>query len=151
MPYPAMAVDQLWRVERMNPIARALFAEFGLHEGGSLLDLMLSPHLPDLVENWPEVAHHAAHRLRTESAAQGGVDILDRAARYLSEVEPPEAPARSPVIPTVFNAGGMRLSLFATISQFGTPEDMTLDDLKIEFWFPADEPTTHALRALAGM
>jgi hypothetical protein len=41
------------------------------------------------------------------------------------------------------------LSLFATISQFGTPEDVTLDDIKIELYFPADAQTENALRAMA--
>ena len=43
----------------------------------------------------------------------------------------------------------MRLSLFAIIAQFGTPEDLALDDLKIELFFPADSETELALRAMS--
>lgn len=48
-------------------------------------------------------------------------------------------------MPTVFRVGARRLSLFATIAQFGTPEDVTLDDVKVELYFPADDETKEAL------
>ena len=41
--------------------------------------------------------------------------------------------------PAIFRIGDIRLSLFATISQFGTPEHLLLDDLEFELYFPADE------------
>ena len=148
-PYPALALDQLWNVVRMNAPAQRLYAQFGLHEGGSMLDLVMSPDLPPLIENWPAVAHHSARRLRTESAAQGGVPELDAAADYLSRTNPPEVFASGPVLPTIIRAGDMRLSLFATIAQFGTPEDVTLDALKIELFFPADDQTRQVLEAMA--
>ena len=44
----------------------------------------------------------------------------------------------------------MRLSLLATIAQFGTPGDLLLDDLKIEPYFPADEESTQMLKGMAG-
>lgn len=149
-PYPAIAVDRLWSVVRMNRPAHTLFGALGIVEGGSLLDLMTSDDLPPLIENWPEVAHHAAQRLRTESAAQGGVSRLDRVADKLSAASGPSDQKHiGPVVPTIYRAGGMRLSLFAIIAQFGTPEDLALDDLKIELFFPADAETERALRGMA--
>ena len=149
-PYPAIALDRLWTLVRMNGPAKMLFAPLSIAEGDSMLDLLMSDALPPLVENWPEVAHHSAQRLRTESAAQGGVGALERAADYLSKATPPETPAAGPVVPTIYNLGPMRLSMFSTIAQFGAPEDLTLDDLKIELFFPADEATGVVLRQLAG-
>ncbi|WP_306256988.1 helix-turn-helix domain-containing protein [Pararhizobium sp. IMCC21322] len=148
-PYPALAIDRLWTIVQMNGPARALFGPINLNEGDSLLDLMLSDTLPPLIENWPEVAHHAAQRLRTESTAQGGIIVLDKAAEKLAEVPKGFSHSNGPVIPTIFRAGSVRLSLFTTIAQFGTPEDLTLDDLRIELYFPADLETEEALRALA--
>ena len=148
-PYPALGVDRLWTVIRMNRPAEYLFAQFGLSEGDSLLDLMMSDAVPPLIENWPEVAHHASMRLRTESAAQGGVAELDRAADRLARVVGPRPHQASPVVPTIFRTGDLRLSLFGTIAQFGAPEDLTLDDLKIELYFPADASSDQALRAFA--
>ena len=147
-PYPAIALDRLWTVVRMNGPARMMFASLAVEEGDSLLDLVTSDALPSHIENWPEVAHHSAQRLRTESAAQGGVEALDRAAAKLSEAPEPDSPATGPVVPTIYRMGAMRLSMFTTIAQFGTPEDLTLDDMKIELFFPADAETADILRAL---
>lgn len=140
-PYPAVAMDRLWTVVQMNEPAQALFGQFGVAQGDSLLALMLSDALPAAIENWPQVAHQTAQRLRTESAAQGGVNELDRAADQLGQVPLQDQGAPLPVVPAVLRAGPLRLSLFSTIAQFGTPEDLTLDDLKIELFFPADEAT----------
>jgi len=149
-PYPALALDRLWKIIRMNEPAKTLFGMFGVSEGDSLLDLMLSELPAMAIENWPQVAHQAAHRLRTESAAQGGIVALDKAVEYLAAIPNPESNPPSPVIPTIFRAGDLRLSLFATIAQFGTPEDLTLDDMKIELYFPADETTRNVLTQMAG-
>lgn len=148
-PYPAIAIDRLWKLVRLNAPAKLLFGQFGAKAGDSLLEIMQSDLLPNVIENWSEVAHHSAQRLRTESAAQGGIKELDVAAQKLSEVQNPTNHSPGPVIPTIYRAGGIRLSLFATIAQFGTPDDLALDDLKIELFFPADEATDIALKRMA--
>lgn len=148
-PYPALAIDRLWTVMRLNASAARLFGLVNVGEGDSLLDLMTSSHLPEQIENWPEVAHQAAQRLRMESAAGGGIAELDEVAEKLSLVPLPAQMPRGPVVPTIYRAGALRLSLFATLAQFGTPEDLMLDDLRIELYFPADVPTEQALRAAA--
>jgi len=148
MPFPGMAVDRLWMVREANPAALHLFAPFGVGIGGSLLDLMTSEALPKVVENWPEVAHQAAKRLRTESLAQGGIEALDRVVDYLSKAPAPSANTSEPVIPTILRMGDLRLSFFATIAQFGTPEDLLLDDLKIELYFPSDDATEQVFQNL---
>ncbi|MEX0311081.1 MAG: helix-turn-helix domain-containing protein [Tateyamaria sp.] len=148
-PYPALALNGVWTVLRMNPSALVLFGALGVQPGDSLLDLMMSDTPPQVIENWPDVAHHAAQRLRTESAAQGGIAALDRAADHLAAVDAPQEPTAGPVIPITFNTGTMRLSLMATIAQFGTPHDVTVDDLKVELYFPTDEASAGVLKALA--
>lgn len=148
-PYPALAIDRLWRVVQMNATANGLFGQLGVAEGDSLLDLMTGEHLPTVVENWDEVAHHATQRLRTESAAQGGVPELDKTADRLSAVSKPNDLSPLPVLPTILRFGETRLHLFTTLAQFGTPEDLTLDDLKIELYFPADDATQQMLEQMA--
>lgn len=149
-PYPALALDRVWTVRQMNPPAEALFGLLRVTTGDSLLDLLMSDALPQVVENWPAVAHHAAQRLRTESAAQGGIAALDTAASHLAQQgAAPDGPP-TPVVPTILNTGTLRLSMFATIAQFGTPEDVTLDDLKIELYFPADAATRAAFLSFSG-
>ncbi|MEJ6404444.1 helix-turn-helix domain-containing protein [Yoonia sp. 2307UL14-13] len=149
-PYPALALDRLWILHKMNGPARTLFAGLNVTEGDSLLDLMMSDHLPPLIENWPDVAHHAAQRLRTESVAQGGIAMLDRVAAHLAQVPGRSDTALAPVVPTIYRLGEARLSLFATIAQFGTPEDLALNELKIELYFPADEASRVILENLTG-
>ena len=150
MPFPGLAVDRLWTIRRMNDAAAKLYGQFGVSVGDSLLDLVTSDILPPIVENWPDVARHAAERLRTESAAQGGVAELDRAAEHLSRAGGGTDAPTEPVIPTTLRLGDMRLSMFATISQFGTPADVTLSDLKIELYFPMDDASEAFLSSLNG-
>lgn len=147
-PFPALAIDRIWTVERMNGPASTLFSLLGVGEGDSLLDLMMSDQLPDLVENWPAVAHHVAQRLRTESVAQGGVAELDAAVARLADVPQPDAVTALPVVPVILNTGTLRISMFSTIAQFGTPEDVLLDNLRIELYFPADGESADALHQL---
>lgn len=148
-PYPGIAVDRMWTVRLMNGPAARLFGPLGLAEGGSLVDLMLSESAPLLIENWPDVARRAASRLRIESASQGGVPALERAADRLGAVTGPVTDAPGPVTPTILRLGDRRLSLFAVIAQFGTPEDLLLEDLRIELFFPTDDRSRQALQDLS--
>ncbi len=148
-PYPAFAVDRLWNVVEINKTADRLFGNLGVTRGASLLELALSPALPQLIENWPEVAYYLVQRLRTESAAQGGVLELDEVAGLLGGIARAGDNQYGPIVPTIYRLGEIRLSLFSTISQFGTAVDLALDDLKVELFFPADEATASALYQLA--
>lgn len=149
-PYPGMALDRNWTVVLLNSGAKRLFQPLGISEGQSLLTLLTSPLMETLVENWPEVAHHTMLRLRAESANSGGIPELDAAARELSkQARTQDSLNVGPTIPTVYRFAGQRLSLFGTIAQFSTPTDVTLDDLKIELFFPADENSAKFLRQLA--
>ena len=149
MPFPGMAVDRFWNVVQFNATASTLFGQFGIGLGSSLIDLMTSDVLPNFIENWPEVAHHATKRLRVESAALGGIPEFEQAIAKLANVGGFTSKSPSPVIPTIFNNGNQRLSMFATIAHLGTPEDVMLDDLKIELYFPMDAQTTSAFETMA--
>ena len=121
-------------------------AAFGVAHGDSILSAMLEPgRAENMIENWPEVAAHMLARLRTESAHLGGDAVLDRAATQLAgdpalqkAAQHADMPA---IIPTRYRLGGQIYSVFGTIAQFGTAEDIALADLKIELMFPADEAT----------
>ena len=139
-PYPGLALDRVWNIVEMNAAATRLFGAFGVAKGQSLLTPMLTGVFAQVVENWPTVASAAASRLRVESAAAGGIAELDAAAGSLAP-QGADTLSDGPVIPTIVQLGGMRLSMFATIAQFGTPEDLALDDLKVELYFPSDDTT----------
>lgn len=148
-PFPGYAFDRQWRLLRMNRAAERLFSPLGVEEGADLLALLRSEKMAQVIDNWPEVARHLAQRLRTESAAQGGLPGFEEAANELSEAHGSPESANGPVIPTVYRLGPTKLALFSVIAQFGTPEDVTLDDLKIELFFPADSAAEMLLRKLA--
>ncbi len=148
-PYPGIALDRLWTIKMLNAPAARLFAPLGVAEGGSLLDLTTSDLMPQIIENWPVVAHHSAMRLRAESAAAGGLPALDAAAAKLSQDAGQDMPNPGPTIPTIYRMGDQRLSLFGTIAQFSTVADETLEDFKIELFFPADSATEAALQQMA--
>jgi hypothetical protein len=54
------------------------------------------------------------------------------------------AKGQNPVLPVRFHRDGTSLSLFTTIATLGTPREVTLKEIRIEFFFPMDEPTTKA-------
>lgn len=148
-PYPGLALDRLWRIVKLNAPATKLFAPLGLEEGGSLLNLVTNPMMPDLIENWPEVAHHTMLRLRAESTAAGGIPELEAAIQHLADhVQMTSDIPSNPTIPTIYRFGDQRLSLFGTIAQFSTINDETLDDLRIELFFPADQESADFLSSM---
>ena len=53
------------------------------------------------------------------------------------------------LIPVRLDVGGNELSMFTTLTTFGTPRDVTLDELAVELFFPADEPSEQLLRGAA--
>ncbi|MEC9453858.1 MAG: hypothetical protein VYE58_02110 [Pseudomonadota bacterium] len=58
-------------------------------------------------------------------------------------------PASAPFLNITFNAGGRRLSWITTVTTFGTPQDITLQELRIESFYPADEETEKAAHQMA--
>jgi transcriptional regulator with XRE-family HTH domain len=142
-PYPALILDRLWRIVALNAPAARLFGPAGFAKGASLLDALSDPVVfPSLIENWVEVGHHTALRLRAESARAGGIAALDRAAATLMAnpviaAHQPRATGRA-ILPTIYRMAGQRLAMFSTYAQFGAAEEVALSDIKIELMFPAD-------------
>jgi len=150
-PYPGIALDRLWRIKKMNGPATKLFAPLQLGEGQSLLDLVTNPMMEQVIENWPQVAHYTMLRLRAESAGAGGVPELDATVEHLAYyAQGSSERLPGPSVPTIYKLGDQRLSLYGTIAQFSTVTDETLDDLKIELFFPADTKSAEMLKSLAG-
>ena len=152
-PYPAVLMDREWTILRLNSTAQALFAPAGIGVGSTGFAILDLPGGPAAwVENWPEVGHHLLTRLQAEIRALGGNPKLERAAARLRRDASVEGHmARTPppaVIPTIYKAGPMRLSLFSTFLQIGGVEDITLADLRVELMFPMDTATKETLENL---
>ncbi len=160
-PYPAVAMDRSWNIIQANePAARffaLLLADRKPSGAGNVLRLMFQEDgLRPTVENWETVARALLARLHRE--AVGGV--LDEASRRLLAelLALPGVPSEwvssgtslplLPVIPVVFRHRSKRFSYFSTMTVLGTPQDVTLQELRIECFFPLDEATAVAARAL---
>lgn len=161
-PFPAVVMDRHWNLVTANQAATRFF---GLMLEGSVppsppnvVKLMFHPQgLRPRVANWEAVAESLIQRVHRE--AVGGVP--DEATdRLLAEVRSyPGVPGRwselgatttmAPVIPVQFRKGDLALDFFSTVTTLGTPRDITLQEIRIECFFPANDATTHAARALA--
>ncbi len=153
-PFPALALDGHWNVVQANRPGELVLAAIGMREGKGMLEAITNDaRMRTAVTNWEEVAKHLIVRLRTESAFVGGDPVLDAAADRLAETQASLRPEHHGTLPAVLPIeimmGETTLSLFSTIAQFGTAEDIALADLRIEMYFPADEATRLALAEIA--
>jgi hypothetical protein len=102
--------------------------------------------------NWPEVVRDFAGRLRLEVTRSGGDPILRELLNLVrntgEEAEPDRTSAR-PFIPVLLRHGEGTLSLISMLAEFGTARDITIGDLRIELFFPADATTEQVLRRAA--
>lgn len=158
-PYPAFVVDHRWNLVQSNDAARRLTALLidpaspAVTDPLNVMRLTFHPEgLRSTIVNWDELWPSLASRVRRDAAARAEDDELRRlAAEVFSYVDMPASGApRSPglVVPVHYRSGSIELRLFSTIATIGSPLDVTLDELAIEFLFPADGETTHALRTL---
>ena len=160
-PFPAVVVDRRWNLLQANRGAVQL-VEFltGPIAPGSrinLADALVGPDVlrPHLV-NWAEVAGYFIRTVEADAAADGSIEtaeLLERllsyeAARSLLKARAPAPPA-GPVLAMHFRKGDTSLRLFTTIATLGTPQDVMLQEIRIENFFPMDAGTAMLLRSWA--
>ena len=146
-----------------NAASARLMASF-IAPGGkppqSLLDLVLSPDcLRPYIVNWAEVARSMISRVHREALAGPSDPVVETLlSRAFAYPDMPRAWRRplldtpeSPVLPLVLEKDGLRLSLFGTIATLGTPQDITLQEIRIESFFPSDARSEAVLRAAASL
>ena len=161
-PFPAFAVDRAWRPLAGNAPALALFGALigagGLDPSVSLLRAAAaSETFRSAVANWPQLALHFVALAEAEAwrAPPGPMRAeLDATLAALSALTPEGAqlhavqPMGAALILQV-RTPALSLDLVSTVAQFGAPHDTAADDLRIEFFYPADGASETALRALA--
>jgi transcriptional regulator with XRE-family HTH domain len=167
-PNPVSVVDRAWNVLMIN---RAMLRVFSLAGDPTQLwqrvcgngphNVLKMTFHPDgfrpYIVNFAEAAPVLLNRTRREAAASGNEalqKLLDEILGYPGIPEAWRAPAFDaplpPVLPLELARGELRLRLFSMISTFGTPQDITTDELRVESFFPADTATAEVLRRLAG-
>ena len=102
-----------------------------------------------LLVNWQDVAIHFLRGVQADASADGTPDTADLLQRLLAY---PGIPALShvpaleesqpPVLAMHFRKGETSLRLFTTIATLGTPQDVTVQEMRIECFFPADADTS---------
>lgn len=156
-PYPAIAVDRYWNIVAMNPAALILAQDLEPELLGPPPNVYRITFHPKgwvhRVANYAEVANDLIARLRRDvtTSADPELEALLREVEAYGTLPPTplHPPAQSVVLPVRFRHPAGELSLFTVIATFGTPVDVTVSELAIETFFPADEATAERLRRLA--
>jgi transcriptional regulator with XRE-family HTH domain len=160
-PYPAVVVDRRWNLLKANRgagrMVEALVGQLPPGAGMNLADALVAPGVlrPHLL-NWPEVVAYFVRSVEADAAADGTPEtaaLLDRLLGYPDvrttlESAPPQGPD-APVVALRLEKGRTRLHLFTTIATLGTPQDITLQELRIESFFPMDSETRDTFRTWA--
>ncbi len=151
-PYPAVVVDRTWTLVEANA-AVALLTEGASAEllapPVNVLRLSLHPDgMAPRIANLAEWRAHLLGRLHRQALATADPALHELHAELLGypggEAEPP-GPTEV-VVPLRYRRDGAELSFFSISAVFGTPLDVTVAELAIESFFPADEATAKALR-----
>jgi transcriptional regulator with XRE-family HTH domain len=159
-PFPALAVDRHWTLVATNKAVALLLAgvadpklleppinvlRLGLHPKG------LAPHTANL----PEWREHLLERLRHQITVSGDAVLAELMAELSAFPVPSNpkgrhAPALTDyggvVVPFVLRTEAGLLTFFSTVTVFGTPVDITLSELALESFFPANAETAEILR-----
>jgi transcriptional regulator with XRE-family HTH domain len=108
------------------------------------------------ITNWESVAKSTLERLHKEALQYRDTSLRELLQALLTYPdvplrwrEPDIAAPQDVIIPVEIKLGEYSLSLFSTVTTLGTPQDITLQELSIESFHPANEQTAQLIRALA--
>lgn len=160
-PFPAIVIDRRWNLLRANAGAGQLVAFLTGPSPApastgtvNIAEWLISPDgLRPLLVNWQEVAIYFLRGVQADAIADGTQETADLFRRLLAYPGVPamlDVPALEepplPVLAMHFRKGQASLRLFTTIATLGTPQDVTVQELRIECFFPADEATSQAFK-----
>ena len=154
-PFPAVVIDARWDLVAANdavPLLTEGAAEDLLEPPVNVLRLSLHPEgMASRIVNLAEWRAHLLHRLNHDiesSADPALIALRDELATYPSPPSAARPDTRAILVPLRVRVRGTVLSLFSTTTVFGTPRDVTLSELAIESFYPADAPTASFWRGL---
>lgn len=152
-PHPGLVPDRQWNVVLANRSAMGLAALLPDHlkqPAFNVFRASLHPQgLAALTENFPDWAGYLLQTLRRTIANSGDAAMVALQQEVLAypnvaalEAASGDALADPPLlVPCVLRLPQGRLSMFTTLTTFGTPRDITLDELSIELFYPTDDST----------
>ena len=144
-PYPAVVFDRRWNIVMTNHAVQPFFAQVDpdlLRPPVNLLRLGLHPRgFARIVVNLADVRAVFRNRIARQLAAAPDPELAAIFEDLLTpgpEETASQRIAADVVIPMIIRVPGRELRLFSTITTFGTPTDITLDEVAIESYYPAD-------------
>jgi transcriptional regulator with XRE-family HTH domain len=159
-PYPALAVDRYWNLLAHNALVPHLLAGVDaalMQPPVNVLRLSLHPKgLAPQIVNIGQWRHHLFERLRQQIQATGDTRLQALEQELRAYPVPPdgdttrlEGEVLGIVVPLRLRTTAGALNLISTTTIFGSPVDVTLQELALETFFPADAFTGEVLRRLA--
>jgi len=162
-PYPALVLDRYWNVLMANEATKRVQEYFldltAVAELGpqNAMRLLLHPRaFRPYIVNWEAMAAALIQWLHREVVNGAGDEPMRRLLDELLSY--PAVPrhwrtadldaATAPFLAIEFRKNDLTLRFFTTLTSFGTPQEVTLQELRIESFFPADEQTELSLRCL---
>jgi transcriptional regulator with XRE-family HTH domain len=155
-PYPALTVDRHWTLVAANGAIASLIVGVDpdlVKPPMNVMRLSLHPRgLAPLIANLGEWRHHLIERLRRQHRITRD-PVIEKLIKEVSaypggskqKIEP-VSQQEAVVVPLRLRTHGGVLSLLSTVTVFGTAVDITLSELSLEAFYPADEATASALR-----
>ena len=161
-PYAAIVLDRYSTCLLGNGVSDQLLAAVVdpslLSAHGNLLRMVFHPlGARRFIANWDEVARHLLGRAGRELGTSGdevAEALLAELRGFVGPSTPHEPHAFSPgdlLLPVHIRKDGIDLRLFSAIMTLGTPRDVTLQELRIETFFPADEASERRWRSLTSV
>lgn len=164
-PYPAIVVDNAWNLLMTNK-AQVALTEYFVHHGANfpasnnMMELFFHPDgYKTYITNWEHVGIFLLRRLYHEHLAGAQRNTTNELLDTILKMPgiPSDWKTRkmdfgtAPMVKVDLFINGNELSLFSTISSFGTAVDVTLQDLRLEHYLPGNEATRCFLTELAAM
>ncbi len=157
-PYPALAIDRHWNLVSANRMVMPLLQGIAPHLLGQPINVLRLAFHPEALAartvNLAEWCGHLLERLHRQCEATADPGLL----KLHAELKAYPIPARSGplssdnvAIPFKLRLNGEVLSFISTTMIFGTPVDITLSELALEAFFPADELTAERIRSMAAL
>lgn len=141
-PYPALVVDRHWNVTAANRGCARLFGT-ELVEANLVRRYFGDPGTAAAIVNWPDVAWAGLTRLRDQVEASPFDNelraLLAVAESAVGEIEPPAPPSDGLVVCPHFRVGDDVIRTAGMVMRFDTAVELTLDGLRVELTYPADE------------
>lgn len=156
LPWPALAVDRHWHMVAANAAVHTLLQAVpaALRETAPLNVLRLSLHedgMASMIENLPQWRAHVLQRLHRQWAASGDAVLGDLLAEFAQPHRREDEVSRAADVAQtlVLKSPWGRLRFLTTVTRFGAPHEVLLDELAVETLLPADAATAEILRGLA--